>query len=335
VAEDAARGPRSGFPGRLREAVRTKNSRVCVGLDPVLDRLPAEVVQASVQRHGDSLLAVAMAYLEFGKGIIDAVSHLAAAVKPQSAFFEACGPAGLFVLKELIDYAALKGVLTIEDAKRGDISSTAEAYAQGHLGATRLPGGGAEPAFAPDALTVNPYLGRDGLAPFVRVCEEHGKGVFVLVRTSNPSAGDLQDLVVSEGGLPVYLRVAAMVAEISRGLEDPDGYTPVGAVVGATYPEQARAARQILPSSWFLVPGYGAQGAGAADVLPCFDAGGYGAIVSSSRGIIYAHQTPWAREKGLSWQAAAAAAADKMREEINRALAGRDDRSARSPSQCT
>jgi orotidine-5'-phosphate decarboxylase len=325
--KDADMGPSEGsgrgvaFAERLYGAVKAKDTRVCVGLDPVLDRIPAEVVQSSLARHGNSLLAVAMAFVEFGRGIIDAVGDYAAAVKPQAAFYEACGPAGMYALQELIRYAQQRGLLVIEDAKRGDIGSTAEAYALGHLGLTPLPGGGAEAGFTPDALTINPYLGRDGLLPFVQACREHGRGVFVLVRTSNPSAGDLQDLDAS--GQPVYLRVAELLAGMASGLEGPSGYSPIGAVVGATYPQQAAAVRRMMPASWLLVPGYGAQGAGAEDVLPCFDAKGYGAVVNSSRGIICAHQSRWAREMGLGWREAAAEASRRMRDEINLALASR------------
>lgn len=309
------------FAERLAEAVLAKNSRVCVGLDPVITELPAKVAADAVERHGDGQLAVAMALLEFGRGIIDAVAPYAAVLKPQSAFFEACGPAGLYVLHALMLYGRERGLVVIEDAKRNDIGSTAEAYAQAHLGRMTLVGGDTAPAFDADALTINPYLGRDGLMPFIKAATRYGKGMFVLVRTSNPSAGDLQDLEVE--GEPVYLRVARLLAELSEGLQSSGGYTPVGAVVGATYPQQAALVRQALPHSWFLVPGYGAQGATAADVAVNFDRDGLGAIVNSARGIIFAHKQPWAKEQGLTWQDAAAEATRQMRDAINQALAER------------
>jgi orotidine-5'-phosphate decarboxylase len=310
--------PAAPFADRLYEAVRDKGSRVCVGLDPVLERLPEEIRLEALARHGDTALAVAVAYLEFCKGIIDATCDYAAVVKPQAAFFEACGPAGLHVLESVIGHAHQRGLLVIEDAKRGDIGNTAEAYASGHLGQLRLIGGGRAPAFSPDALTVNPYLGRDGILPFISASAEHGKGIFVLVRTSNPSAGDLQDL--DAGGTPVYLRVARLLAELGGGLKGRHGYGPVGAVVGATYPEQASKIREVLPDSWFLVPGFGAQGATAADVRAAFAPDGYGAVVSSSRGVIFAHQAPWAIQAKLDYKAAAGEAARRMRDEINSAL---------------
>lgn len=325
--QDLARTP---FAERLAQAVMAKNSRVCVGLDPVVGSLPAKLRQDAVDRHGDGPLAVAMAFLEFGRGIIDAVAPYAPVIKPQAAFFEACGPAGMHVLHALIQYGRQQGLLVILDGKRGDIGSTAEAYADAHLGRIKLAGGSAAPGFDADALTVNVYLGRDGLAPFIAACREHHKGIFALVRTSNPSAGDLQDLEVTSPGpsgttgpAPVYLRVASMLAELSQGLEGPSGYSPVGAVVGATYPQQAVLVRQVLPRSWFLVPGYGAQGATASDVAACFDPHGLGAVVNSSRGIIFASGQGWAREAGLDWQEAAAQAARRMQEDLNQAMAAR------------
>ncbi len=311
------------FADRLYAAVRTKNTRVCVGLDPVVDRLPDEVRKRAVERHGDGQLAVAMAYLDFGRGIIDATGEYAACIKPQAAFFEACGPAGLFVLQALIEYASDRGLLVIEDAKRNDIGSTAEAYAQAHLGRVRLIGGGTANGFGPDALTVNPYLGRDGIIPCVKACAEVGKGIFALTKTSNPSAGDVQDQIVASDGRPLYLHVAALLNELGAGLEGEHGFTPVGAVVGATYPEEAAEIRRLLPASWFLVPGYGAQGATAKDVAVNFDGAGMGAVVNSSRGIIFAHASGAAKEAGLDYRQAAADAARRMRDDINSALAAR------------
>lgn len=309
------------FADRLYQAVRTKNTRVCVGLDPVIDRLPGDIRERAVEHYGDGPLAVAMAFDEFGRGIIDATAEFAACIKPQAAFFEACGPAGMYVLQALIQYATERGLLVIEDAKRNDIGSTAEAYAQGHLGQVKLIGGGAGRAFGPDALTVNPYLGRDGLLPFIKACVQFGKGIFVLAKTSNPSSGDIQDLIVE--GRPLYMRVAALLKELGSGLEGESGFTPIGAVVGATYPEQAVELRRVLPSSWFLVPGYGAQGGTARDVVVTMDGAGMGAVVNSSRAIIFAHASDAAKAAGFDYRQAAAAAARSMRDDINSALAAR------------
>ncbi len=272
-----ATGPLVAFRDRLDQARRQKNSAVCVGLDPRFDQLP----------HRFDSLPPAHAFLEFNKEIVDATLDVAIAVKPQAAFFELYGADGFGALIETVRYARSRSQLVIMDAKRNDIGSTAEAYAQAFL----HPDG----PFDADAITVNGYLGSDGVQPFLEVAAKYGKGVFVLVKTSNPSSGELQDLAID--GEPVYERMARLV----------DGWD-CEAVVGGTYPAQAVRARELMPRATILVPGYGAQGATAADVAPSFRQDGSGAVVNNARGIIFA---PDPR-----------AAALEMREAINGALGG-------------
>ncbi|HEX6511934.1 MAG TPA: orotidine-5'-phosphate decarboxylase [Chloroflexota bacterium] len=265
----------ASFRDRLEDARRRKNSAVCVGLDPRFDQLPPRY---------DSL-PPAHAFSAFNKEVIDSVADVAIAVKPQAAFYEQYGADGFGALIETAHYARSRGLLVIVDAKRNDIGSTAEAYAQAFL----HPDG----PFDADALTVNAYLGSDGVQPFLEVASKHGKGVFVLVKTSNPSSGELQDL--EAGGRPVFEHMARLV----------DGWD-CEAVVGGTYPAQAAQARRLMPRAEILVPGYGAQGATAADVAPSFRSDGSGAIVNNARGIIFAKDP--------------AKAAEKMRDAINEFL---------------
>ncbi|NPV45416.1 MAG: orotidine-5'-phosphate decarboxylase [Armatimonadetes bacterium] len=286
------------FADRLAEAIRQKDSRVCVGLDPRLDLLPELPATSATSR-----------VEAFCCAICTAVAPYTVAVKPQSAYFEALAPDGLACMWRVIRFARELGLLVIVDAKRNDIGSTAEAYVQACLG---LHAGSAEPLA--DAVTVNAYLGADGVRPFVEAAATYGTGAFVLVKTSNPSSGDLQDLRL-DSGLTVYQHMADLVAQWGRGLVGQSGYSSVGAVVGATYPEQLRELRQRVPTVPFLVPGYGHQGATADDVAGGFDVAGLGAIVNSSRGIIYAY-----RERELDPGEAAAQAAEEMRLALNAAL---------------
>jgi len=321
------------FPDRLAAAVRQRGNPVLVGLDPRADMLPPGLLPPEVpppqtappgtppphtpqpprplpgtQPAGAAppLEAVAQAFLRFCRGVIDVVAPLVPAVKPQAAFFEQLGPAGMAALAEVIDYAGDRGLLVILDAKRGDIGSTAAAYAAGLLGPKDLGPWGA------DAVTVNPYLGADSLAPFVRVATERGGGLFVLVKTSNPGGGMFQDLVAD--GRPVYRHVAEHVEELASQTAGSCGYGAVGAVVGATYPAQLAELRSAMPHSWFLVPGFGAQGGAARDTAGAFDPAGTGAIINSSRGIIFAHaRSPYAERFGPSrWQEAVEAATRDM-----------------------
>jgi len=289
------------FADRLIETVERKRSCVVVGLDPQLDSLPSELREKARRSTADAADAV----LEFNRRVLDAVADHAAAVKPQSAFYEALGWEGVRALAATVRAAHERGLLVIADVKRGDIGSTAEAYAQGHLDLLEA-----------DAVTVNPYLGIDGIAPFIKRARD-GKGIFVLVKTSNPSSVELQDLDAS--GAKVYEKVAELVARWGGDCRGETGYSAVGAVVGATFPAAAEKLRRLMPHAPFLVPGYGAQGATADDCRPCFDAQGRGAVVNSSRGIIFAYRRPDQPQTPPDWHLTVAGAAAKMKEELERA----------------
>ncbi len=295
------------FADRLTAAVRRCGNPVLVGLDPRYEQLPDGL------RHigGTPTRArQAEAYGVFCRGLIDVVAELVPAVKPQAAFFEQLGSPGMAVLAQVIDYASQKGLLVILDGKRNDIGSTASAYAEGYLGRAGASAWGA------DALTVSPYLGDDSISPFVETASQRGAGVFVLVKTSNPGGGTLQDLVAD--GRPIYRHVADHVEALARQTTGQCDYGLVGAVVGATYPRQTVELRAAMPHTWFLLPGYGSQGATAADVAGAFDDRGLGAIVNSSRAIIFAHARPeFAATFGAArWQEAVAAATRQMIAEL-------------------
>lgn len=292
------------FADRLLTAVRAKKTPVLVGLDPREESLPPGFVA------GKGPQAVARAYYSFCRGVIDVVAPLVPAVKPQAAFFEQLGPPGCEALADTIRYAAEQGLIVIADGKRNDIGTTAQAYADAYLG----PRG--QSAWGADALTVSPYLGDDSITPFVTVALERGAGIFVLVKTSNPGGGRFQDLLAD--GKPLYRHVAAFVEELSAQSCGAQGYGPVGAVVGATYPQQLAELRQAMPSTLFLIPGYGAQGGTARDCAAAFDERGLGAIVNNSRGIIFAHcRSPYREKYGPShWQEAVEAATTEMMEQL-------------------
>lgn len=287
------------FADRLADSVRQHRTPVCVGLDPRAEQLPPDLIPARAAPE-----QVAQAYGVFCRGVIDAVADLVGVVKPQSAFFEQLGPPGMTALGEVISHARKAGLLVILDGKRNDIGSTAEAYAEAYLGE--------QSPWGADALTVSPYLGPDSLKPFVEVATARGAGVFVLVKTSNPGGAMLQDLVAD--GLRVYRHVGRLVERLATETTGDCAYGAVGAVVGATYPNQLAELRAAMPHAWFLVPGYGVQGGTAADVAGAFDAGGMGALVNSSRGILYAFREPdYAERFGPSrWQEAAEAATRQM-----------------------
>ncbi len=274
------------FADRLAATVKRCGNPVLVGLDPRWASLPATFRHDVAQ---DDLPAVAAAYTRFCHGVIDVVAPLVAVVKPQAAFFEQLGPAGMQALADVIAYAHQKQLLVIVDGKRNDIGSTATAYAQGYLGS-----GDASP-WGGDALTVSPYLGGDSLEPFVETAQQRGAGIFILVKTSNPGGGLFQDRVCD--GKPVYEHVAQFTQALAERTAGQCGYGIVGAVVGATYPEQLAALRAMMPHTWFLVPGFGAQGAGARDVRDAFAPDGLGAIVNSSRGIIFAYDLPQYKDR--------------------------------------
>ena len=307
---------------RLIAAIEEKENPCCVGLDPIFEKIPAEMKE-EVYR-SDSGIAVGeevgTLFFKFNKSIIDAIKDLVPAVKPQAAFYEAYGLSGLDALMKTISYAHEQGLLVIVDAKRNDIGSTAEAYAQGWLRPIRKEKDWSS-VFNADFLTVNPFLGSDGIKPFLQACVEEGKGVFVLAKTSNKSSGELQDLELKDGQR-VYEVVARQIDLLGREVVGKRGYSAVGAVVGATYPEQAQRLRQLMPHTFFLVPGYGAQGATANDIVPCFNNDGYGALINSSRGIIYAHEQKKYYDSDFS--TAVRAATIQMREEVVQALRQND-----------
>ncbi len=272
---------------RLIDEITKKNAPVVVGLDPNLSFVPGFLLEEAVREKGEGLEAAASAVLSFNKGIVDAVYDLIPAVKPQIAMYEQFGIPGLRAYRQTVEYCHEKGLIVIGDVKRGDIGSTSEAYARAHLGEMKV-GGSVTRPFDEDFATVNPYLGSDGVKPFIKVCNECDRGIFVLVKTSNPSSGEFQDQIAGSEGRPLYELVADKVRE--WGLDSMDGsYSNVGAVVGATYPEQGAAVRALMPHSFILVPGYGAQGGKAEDLKVFFNKDGLGAIVNSSRGIIAAY----------------------------------------------
>ena len=296
---------------RLCEKILACKNPTVAGLDPKLDYIPDWIKEESFQRYGRTLAGAADAYLTFNKGLIDALCDIVPAVKPQAAFYELLGWEGVKVLKETIDYAKEKGMYVITDAKRGDIGSTMEAYAEGHLGHTLVDGVELR-AFDGDSLTVNAYFGTDCVKPLLEVCRRDGKTVFVLVKTSNPSSGELQDQLI--GDRPVYRVMGEMVNGWNEGAAGQYGYGPVGAVVGATYPRQLQEMRAAMPHVFLLVPGYGAQGGAAADVAAAFDSRGLGAVINSSRGIMCA----WTKEgcDPRDYAQAARREAIRMRDDI-------------------
>ncbi len=306
------------FADRLVKAVKEKKSAVCVGLDPKMEKIPEFIKKEALEANPKDLLkASAEALITFNKGIIDAVANLVPVVKPQFAFYAPYGAEGMRAFAETIAYAKSKGLLTIADAKSNDIGSTAEMLANTFLGETTLVDGSKKAIFDADCLTVTPYPGWDGIKPFVDVCEKNKKGIFIWVKSSNPSGGDLQDLVMADQRA-VYEIMGHFVDSWGADSLNECGYSSVGAVVGATYPAQAKKLREIMPETLFLVPGYGAQGAGAEDIKHCFNKDGLGAIVNSSRGIIFAYENAGYTED--AYDEAAKDAVIKMNREISEVL---------------
>lgn len=267
--------------------IKKTQAPIVVGLDPMLNYIPEQVQKKAFEEKGETLEGAAEAIWQFNKAIVDATYDLIPAVKPQIAMYEQFGVAGVIAFKKTVDYCKEKGLVVIGDVKRGDIGSTSEAYAVGHLGKVQV-GSQTYAGFDEDFATVNPYLGSDGVKPFIKVCKENNCGIFVLVKTSNPSSGELQDKLVE--GKPLYELVGKMVDEWGSDCIGESGYSEVGAVVGATYPEQGKILRAIMPRTYILVPGYGAQGGKGKDLVHFFNEDGLGAIVNSSRGIIAAYK---------------------------------------------
>lgn len=297
---------------RLIEKIQ-KTAPIVVGLDPQLKFIPEQLLKASYKEIGENPEGVADAIFKFNKGIVDAVYDIIPAVKPQIAMYEVFGIPGLIAFDKTVKYCREKGLVVIGDIKRGDIGSTSAAYAQGHIGSVEI-GGKKFRGFEEDFATVNPYLGSDGVKPFIDICNAEDRGIFVLVKTSNPSSGELQDKMVD--GAPIYEMMGRMVDE--WGKESMDGaYSNVGAVVGATYPEQGKALRKIMPHTFILVPGYGAQGGKGADLVHFFNEDGLGAIVNSSRGIIAAYtQDKYSKFGAENFADASRAAVLDMKEDI-------------------
>ncbi|MBD3330364.1 orotidine-5'-phosphate decarboxylase [Candidatus Peregrinibacteria bacterium] len=306
------------FADRLVEAVKAKGNPICVGLDPRLNQIPSYIKRKALEGKDVSPMAAAAdSILEFNKGIIDAVADIVPVVKPQIAFYEIFGYEGVRAYEETLKYAKEKGLITIADAKRNDIGSTATAYAQAFLGEVEMFEDENEvisPIFDADSITLNAYLGIDGIKPFITEAQNYDKGMFILVKTSNPSSGDLQDLEMKDDS-KIYEIMGYLVDSWGANEISDSGYSSVGAVVGATYPEQAATLRKIMPNSIFLVPGYGAQGGGAKDVAPCFNDDGLGAVVNSSRGIIFAYEKLDGFDE-TSYAEAAAQAAKNMRDDL-------------------
>lgn len=305
---------------KLISNIRKTNAPIVVGLDPMLNYIPEHIQKKAFAEFGENLEGAAEAIWQYNKGIVDATFDLIPAVKPQIAMYEQFGIPGLIAYKKTVEYCKSKDLVVIGDIKRGDIGSTSAAYAVGHLGQVQV-GSKKYAGFDEDFATVNPYLGSDGVKPFMDVCKEEKKGIFVLVKTSNPSSGEFQDRVID--GRPLYELVGEKVAQWGDELMG-DGYSYVGAVVGATYPEMGKVLRKIMPKTFILVPGYGAQGGKGADLVHFFNEDGLGAIVNSSRGIIAAYKQEKYKEFGAENYADASRAAVKdMIADISGALENR------------
>ena len=305
---------------KLISNIRKTNAPIVVGLDPMLNYIPEHIQKKAFAEFGETLEGAAEAIWQYNKGIVDATFDLIPAVKPQIAMYEQFGIPGLIAYKKTVEYCKSKDLVVIGDIKRGDIGSTSAAYAVGHLGQVQV-GSKKYAGFDEDFATVNPYLGSDGVKPFMDVCKEEKKGIFVLVKTSNPSSGEFQDRVID--GRPLYELVGEKVAQWGDELMG-DGYSYVGAVVGATYPEMGKVLRKIMPKTFILVPGYGAQGGKGADLVHFFNEDGLGAIANSSRGIIAAYKQEKYKEFGAENYADASRAAVKdMIADISGALENR------------
>ena len=305
---------------KLIDKIQKTHAPIVVGLDPMMDYIPKQIQEKAFQEYGETLEGAAEAIWQYNKGIVDATYDLIPAVKPQIAMYEQFGIEGLKVYKKTLDYCQEKGLVVIGDIKRGDIGSTSAAYAVGHLGKVKV-GSRSYAGFNEDFATVNPYLGSDGVKPFIEVCKEEKKGLFILVKTSNPSSGEFQDQLVN--GRPLYELVGEKVAQWGEEYMG-EQYSYIGAVVGAAYPEMGKVLRKLMPKTFILVPGYGAQGGKGADLVHFFNEDGLGAIVNSSRGIIAAYkQEKYASFGEENYADASRQAALDMIADINGALQNR------------
>ena len=305
---------------KLISNIQKTHAPIVVGLDPMMNYIPEHIQNKAFEEYGETLKGAAEAIWQYNKEIVDCTWDLIPAVKPQIAMYEQFGIEGMIAYKRTVDYCKEKGLVVIGDIKRGDIGSTSAAYAVGHLGRVQV-GSKSYAGFDEDFATVNPYLGSDGIKPFIDVCKEEKKGIFILVKTSNPSSGEFQDQLVD--GRPLYELVGEKVAQWGAECMG-ENYSYVGAVVGATYPEMGKVLRRIMPKSFILVPGYGAQGGKGADLVHFFNEDGLGAIVNSSRGIIAAYkQEKYAKYGAEHFGDAARAAVKDMAEDIDTALKNR------------
>ncbi len=304
---------------KLIAKIKDTNAPIVVGLDPMMKYVPEHIQKQAFAEFGETLEGAAEAVWQYNKGIVDAVCDLIPAVKPQIAMYEQFGIPGVEAFKKTVDYCKEKDLVVIGDVKRGDIGSTSEAYAIGHLGRVTV-GGQSYCGFGEDFATVNPYFGSDGINPFSKICRQERKGIFVLVKTSNPSSGEFQDLSVD--GKPLYQMVGEQVARWgAECMPESGNYSYIGAVVGATYPEQGKILRKVMPNTFILVPGYGAQGGKGADLVHYFNKDGLGAVISSSRGIIAAYQQEkYAQYGEENYAEASRAAVLDLREDIAQAL---------------
>ncbi len=307
------------FADRLTASVYEKKSCVVVGLDPYFKLIPDTIKQQFSNLYSNALEYASRVILEFNKQVIDIIAPYAGIVKPQIAFYELYGWQGIRTYGETIQYAKQKGLIVIGDVKRGDVPSTAEAYAEAHLGQVVVDNI-IETPFSSDAITVNPFLGTDSVQPFIQAAKKYQKGLFILVKTSNPLSGEFQDLTCGEKKL--HEIIAERTHEWGKDLVGKGGYSSIGAVVGATFPHELSTLRKIMPAAYFLVPGYGTQGATAKDIACCFNSDGLGAIINASRSILYAYNTsPWKEKYGIgSWKEATRESLMKMNEEIRKIL---------------
>ncbi|MBO5346876.1 MAG: orotidine-5'-phosphate decarboxylase [Lachnospiraceae bacterium] len=306
---------------KLVDKIQKTQAPIVVGLDPMMKFIPEHIKTAAFKEYGETLAGAGEAIWQYNKAIVDATYDLIPAVKPQIAMYEQFGIEGLIAFKKTVDYCKSKDLVVIGDVKRGDIGSTSEAYAVGHLGKVKV-GSKEYYGFDEDFATVNPYLGSDGIKPFVNVCKEENKGLFILAKTSNPSSGEFQDKLVD--GKPLYQVVAEKIAEWGSDHVGSCGYSYIGAVVGATYPEMGKALRKVMPKNYILVPGYGAQGGKGKDLVHFFNEDGLGAIINSSRGIIAAYQQEaYAKFGAENFAEASRQAVLDMQADIAEALAQR------------
>lgn len=305
------------FIDRLMQKIQSTDNPTVVGLDPRIEYVPKYIYEESKLKFENPLQVCAEAILQFNQGLIDELFDIIPVIKPQLAYYEMYGVYGMDAFHRTIEYAKKKGLLVLADGKRNDIGSTAEAYATAYIGETKMPDGMYIPAFSVDAITVNPYLGMDGILPFIDQCKRFDKGIFVLVKTSNPSSQEIQDLRLDNGKY-LYEYMAELVSQWGEELIGKQGFSSVGAVVGATHPEQAKQIRKIAKQTFLLVPGYGAQGATAKDISYCFDRNGLGAIVNASRSIMCAYMSETWKNQFTQKEYAKAARAEalKMKEDI-------------------